>query len=124
MGTGNAFGEFFKKKRLDLGLTLRAFCRENSFDVGNTSKIERGLLSPPKTAAALGSYAEALGLKEGSEDWRTFFELAEISAGRIPERIMNDAELVAKLPLVFRTIEGKKLTEKQLQELAEVIRDA
>ena len=124
MAATNAFGAFFKRKRLELGLTLRAFCRENGFDVGNTSKTERGLLSPPKTTAALRSYAEALRLKEESEDWRAFFELAEISAGRIPERIMNDAALVAKLPLVFRTIEGKRLTAEQLQQLAEVIRDA
>ncbi len=42
----------------------------------------------------------------------------------IPNAIMNDKELVAKLPLVFRTIQGKKLTDRQLRNLAEVIRKA
>lgn len=123
MGTGNAFGEFFKKKRLELGLTLRAFCRANGFDVGNTSKIERGLLGPPKTRAALESYANGLSLREGMEDRNTFFELAAISAGRIPDKVMDDAELVSKLPLVFRTISGQRLTPEKLRELAEELRE-
>ena len=123
MAGTNAFGAFFKRKRLELGLTLRAFCRENGFDVGNTSKNERGLLDPPKTRTVLENYAAALGLKEGSEDWDTFFELAAISAGRIPDRVMNDSDLVSKLPLVFRTISGRKLTRQELQQLAEEIRD-
>lgn len=123
MAKSNAFGEFMKEKRLGLGLTLRAFCNQNGFDAGNTSKIERGLLDPPKTHVTLSSYARALELKEGSEEWNAFFELASISAGRIPDRIMNDAELVSKLPLVFRTITGRRLTEEQLRELAEEIRE-
>ena len=125
MATGtNAFGAFLKRKRLALNLTLRAFCRENGFDVGNTSKIERGIMDPPKTRIVLENYARALKLKEGSEDWEAFFELAAISAGRIPDRIMNDRELVSKLPLVFRTVSGKRLTKGKLQELVDLIRNA
>ena len=124
MAGPNAFGQFMKKKRLELGLTLRAFCRENSFDVGNTSKIERGLLPPRKTHEGLKPYAVALQLEEGTEEWNAFFELAEISAGRIPQQIMDNEELVSKLPLVFRTIQGQKLTDEQLRKLAEDIRDA
>lgn len=120
----NAFGAFFKKRRLELGLTLRAFCRENGLDIGNTSKVERGLLHPPKTRLVLENYAKALKLKQGSEDWEAFFELAAISAGRIPERIMDDPELLAKLPLVFRTVSGKGLSEEKLRELVDLIRNA
>jgi len=120
----NAFGEFFKEKRLALGLALREFCRENAFDWGNLSKIERGRMSPPKSLKALAEYAKALKIEEGSEDWRTFFDLAAISAGIIPDAIMSDEALVAKLPLVFRTIRGKKLTDGQLRDLAEAIRKA
>ena len=124
MAKMNAFGEFFKQTRLALGLSLREFCRENGLDWGNVSRLERGVSSPPKSRKALEAYAKALCIKEGSEEGRTFFDLAAISAGVIPEAVMNDEELVAKLPLVFRTIQGKKLTDKQLRDLAEVIRKA
>lgn len=120
----NAFGAFFKEKRLALGLALREFCRENSLDWGNVSRIERGVSAPPKSREALEVYAKALRLKPGSDDWTAFFDLAAISAGIIPNAIMNDEALVAKLPLVFRTIQGKKLTDQQLRDLAEVIRKA
>ena len=120
----SAFGDFFKGKRLALGLALREFCRENHLDWGNVSRIERGVSAPPKSREALEVYAKALRLKPGSDDWTAFFDLAAISAGMIPNAIMNDESLVAKLPLVFRTIQGKKLTDQQLRNLAEFIRKA
>jgi len=116
------FGEFFKKKRVERGLTLRSFCLKHGFDPGNISKIERGLLAPPNSREKLEEYASALGLKPGSTDWIEFFDRAAACKGEIPLEIMNDAELVDKLPLIFRTIRGKKVTDKQLDELAELIR--
>ncbi len=121
---GNAFGEFVKGKRLALGIALREFCRDNGLDWGNLSRVERGVSAPPKSQKALEAYAKALCLKPSSEDWTTFFDLAAISAGVIPEAVMKDEALVAKLPLVFRTLQGKKLTDKQLRDLAKVIREA
>jgi len=120
----NAFGEFAKEKRLSLGLSLREFCRKNSFDWGNFSRIERGVSAPPKSREVQERYARALQIKEGTEEWQTFLDLAAISAGNIPERIMSDEELVAKLPMVFRTISGKALTPQKLRELTEMIRKA
>jgi len=118
----NAFGTFFKEKRLALELSLREFCRENRLDWGNVSRIERGVSAPPKSRKALETYAKALGIKPGSDDWTAFFELAAISAGMIPDNIMSDEALVAKLPLVFRTIQGAPLTDEELRNLAETIR--
>ncbi len=120
----NVFGEFFKQKRLALGLTLREFCRKNRFDWGNVSRLERGVSAPPKNSDVLEGYARALQIRPDTDDWKAFYDLAAISAGVIPNAIMNDKELVAKLPLVFRTIQGKKLTDRQLRNLAEVIRKA
>lgn len=116
------FGEFFKKKRVEKGLTLRSFCLKNGFDPGNISKIERGLLVPPSSRDKLEIYAKALGLKPGSADWVEFFDRAAACKGEIPFEIMSDSQLVEKLPLIFRTIRGKRVTDKQLEELAELIR--
>jgi len=122
MTAAETFGEFAKERRLALGLSLREFCRQNGFDWGNHSRIERGVSSPPKGRDKLAPYAHALEIEEGTDDWDTFFDLAAIAAGNIPERIMNDQQLLDKLPLVFRTIGGEELTPKKLRELAETIR--
>ena len=118
------FGDFAKQKRLEAGLTLRGFCRKYGYDVGDMSKYERGVLSPPKSPAVLERYARDLGIAEGSDEWQTFFELAAISAGRIPEYIASDSDLMAKLPLVFRTISGRPLTRQKLRQLAKIIQEA
>lgn len=117
------FGEFFKKKRLDLRKTLRQFCIENSLDPGNISKIERGLLPPPTNIEKLEQYAKCLKIKKGSNDWYEFFDLAHASAGRIPSEILSDKNLLSKLPLVFRTLRGQKLTKEQLNKLAKRLRE-
>jgi transcriptional regulator with XRE-family HTH domain len=68
------FGAFFRAKRNALGLNLREFCRRNGLDPGNVSRLERGLVPPPKSREILESYAQALKL--GPDDWQTFEALA------------------------------------------------
>ena len=121
--SSNVFGQFFKKKRIELGMTLRQFCLENNLDPGNISKIERGILSPPTNADKLGQYARSLNIKEGSNDWHEFVDLAHASSGRIPQEILSNKNLVSKLPLVFRTLRGQKLTKDKLNKLAEKLKD-
>jgi transcriptional regulator with XRE-family HTH domain len=115
---GTLFGDYFRKKRLIAGKTLRQFCLNNGLDPGNISKIERGILPPPQSREKLSHYAKCLGIVEGSDEWLEFFDIARIDAGRIPEDLLSDKNIVAKLPLVFRTIKGQKLTGEQLEKFA------
>lgn len=122
MKTLPAFGAFFKAKRQALGLTLREFCLKHKFDPGNMSRMERGLLAPPQDREVLEKYAKALVLKSGSDDWYTFFDLAAAAKGRFPDELLENQEVVAKLPLVFKALRGKRLTERKLDELVRTIR--
>ena len=122
MKTSSVFGEFFKAKRQALGLTLRNFCLKYKHDPGNMSRLERGILPPPQDREALEKYAKDLGLKSGSDDWYTFFDLAAAAKGRLPDELLEDEQLVAKLPLVFRTLRGKRLTSKQLDDLVKKVK--
>jgi transcriptional regulator with XRE-family HTH domain len=119
-----AFGEYFRELRARMDLPLRQFCIANGYDAGNISKLERGLLVPPTSEAKLRGYASALKIKEGSEEWITFFDLAAVSRREIPGDIMADEQLVSRLPLVFRTLRGQKVEEKDLDTLVEKIRKA
>jgi transcriptional regulator with XRE-family HTH domain len=122
MAISKSFGEFFKAKRISNSLTLREFCRVNGFDPGNISKIERGLFQPPQSKDMLLKYATALGIKEGSEDWLNFCDLAITSAGRLPDDVVTNQELMTALPVLFRTVRNKKLDEDGLEKLIKSIK--
>jgi len=119
-----AFGELFYTLRIQTKQTLRQFCLKHGFDPGNISKLERGRLAPPKSVEKLEEYARALRLRPGSAEWGEFVDLGLACAGQIPKDVMGDEELVAKLPVLLRTVSGKKLTKKQLEHLIETIRRA
>jgi len=118
---GKRFGELLREKRLSCGLSLRAFCAEFGFDPGNLSKVERGLLPPP-TGEKLDEIAGALGLEAGSDDWYDFYDVASTDRGLIPVHLLDDDELVRKLPIVFRSLREGKLNADELDKLIEIVR--
>ena len=97
-------------------------CRINGFDPGNVSKIERGLFQPPQSKEMLLKYAVAVGIDEGTEEWLTFCDLAITSAGKIPDDIITDQELMNALPVLFRTVRNKKLEKEDLGKLIKSIK--
>ena len=116
------FGSYFEQLRQEQGLTLRMFCKKAACDPANISRMERGLIPPPKGREILEKYAEALNLVEGSDEWYRFFDLAAVDQGIVPGDIMADQDLVKVLPVFFRTLRGQKPTEEEMTKLAEKIR--
>ena len=121
METKKTFGAFFKEKRMILGSTLRRFCEKHSLDAGNLSRIERGISPAPKSEELLKKYAKLLHIKEGSDDWYLFFDLAAAETGRIPKELM-EKDIVARMPVLFRTLRGKKLSKDKLDKLIKLIK--
>ena len=118
------FGAFFKERRVATGMTLRAFCERHKLDPGNLSKIERGILPPPEADSKIEEYAVKLGLKPGSSVWYEFFDLAAAERGRFPKDLLSDDEVLGKLPVLFRTLRGAKVSDRHLDQLIERIRRA
>jgi len=116
------FGEYFKKKRIEKGFTLREFCRRFDLDPGNISKLERGMLPPPESKEKLEEYASALGLKNGTDEWYQLFDLAAACKGVIPRELMEDEELVKSLPIIFRIFRSKRVSKKTVEYLIERLR--
>jgi len=77
-------------------------------------------LSPPGEKSKLEEYAKALRIKQGSTKWYEFFDLARATKGIIPPKLMEE-EIVKRLPLIFRTIGGKKLSRERLEKLIKLI---
>ncbi len=116
------FASFFQALRKEHRITLRAFCEAAGADPGNISRLERRTIPPPQDREILSRYAKALNLKEGSDEWYLFFDLAAADRGIIPQDIMDDAELVKELPAFFRTLRGQKPTETEMRKVVEKIR--
>ena len=116
------FGDFFSAKRKELGKTLREFCRENGFDAGNISKLERGIFPPPQGQEKKKQYAKALGIIEGSDDWLDFCDLATIGAGKLPDYVIADKELFKAVPVLFRSIRKEGISSKKIAELIDAIK--
>lgn len=115
------FARFFKDRRIALGMTLREFCEERGLDPGNISKLERGLLPPPQSREKAEQYAEFLRLKRDTPEWTECLDLAAAGAGRIPEDL-QEAALLHRLPVLFRTLRGTKLKDDKLDELINRLR--
>ena len=116
------FATYFKDRRIQQRMTLRDFCIKAEADPANISRIERALVPPPQDHAILARYAAALGIKDGTDDWFTFCDLAAAGRGIIPKDIMDDKELAAHLPAIFRTIRGAKPATDDMLRLVEKIR--
>jgi transcriptional regulator with XRE-family HTH domain len=119
MSSKAIFGEFFKSKRIQLGLSLREFCKVHGLDPGNLSRLERGLSKPPEARDKLEAYATFLKIKRGTDDWYQFFDLAAACKGEIPEEFIKDKELLENLPLIFRTFRNKKISRELVREFVQ-----
>ena len=63
-------------------------------------------MQPPKPDS-VARLADALGLSHDPEETATLLDLAYAGRGQIPASILSDSQLVAKLPVLFRTLRGE-----------------
>ena len=55
---------------------------------------------------------------------KDFIDQADVARGSIPKDVLEDAELVEKLPMFFRTVRGAELGARELDDLIRKIREA
>jgi transcriptional regulator with XRE-family HTH domain len=116
------YGNWIKGRRLELDLTLREFCRLIDEDPSNWSKVERNIINPPQDSIKLKKIAEALNIQFDSEEYREMVDLAQVSAGKIPDSIKSDHEIMNSLPAFLRTIGNVKPTPEEIDKLVELIK--
>lgn len=115
------FGPKLKELRIRANVTLRNFCLKGGFDPGNYSRIERGLFAPPSDEK-VREYAAALGLQVGSDEFVDLLDRAAIDRGQLPADILNDEQVLAELPVLFRSLRGDPVNEDDLNKLVDLLR--
>lgn len=114
------FGQYVKSLREKRSLSLREFCRLANLDPSNWSKVERGLLSPPRSRKVLNDIASVLLIPKDTEEWQTIFDTAAI--GHIPVDLIGGEHVAERLPIFFRTARGAKLDPEALDELMKMFK--
>ncbi len=114
------FGPYVKDLREKSGLSLRRFCRLAGWDASNWSKVERGLLPPPKTIGQINDIAGVLALSRDSEAYHTLVDLAAIS--HLPDELLSDGTIARALPIFFRTVRSEKPDPADVRELSRLFR--
>jgi len=114
------FGSYITDLRTSRGITLREFCRRTNWDPSNWSKVERSVLSPPKSKTTIESILDAIGIEKGTEEYNTALDLGFLES--IPEDFYEERNVLRELPVLFRTVRGKKPTEEDLQKLIDFLR--
>lgn len=120
----SVFGEALRKRRKELRFGLREFALETEMDPGNLSKIERGRLGAPQSEEILERICRALRWDPGSDEAQNLKDLAAAETGRIPTEILDDQEVMVRMPLLLRTVHNKRLSPEQLDRLIEMIKEA
>lgn len=117
------FYELFKKRRMEIG-TVREFAEKSGLDLAYVSRLENGVILPPKDNGKLARLAKALGLKCGSEEWREFMDLAAVAKNELPEDLQDDERVAKVLPAFYRTLRSKELDEGELRKLLNLIKES
>ena len=115
------FGKFLKEMRSRKGLTLREFCRLANLDPSNWSKVERGILPPPKSSRVMSDIASVLLIEKESDEWNELFDLAAI--GHIPTQLLAGPEVSDRLTVFFRAARGENApTPKQFKTMMNALK--
>lgn len=116
------FAEFIKTRRLSRKMGLRVFAESIGQDAGNWCRVEGERLAAPSDIHVLERIAEVLALTDKEKEM--LFDLAaKASKEKVPADIKNQIEENDIIPILFRTIDKKKLTKEQLKNLVKRIRE-
>lgn len=111
------FSKFVKAHQLKRKFSLRKLAETSDLDSSQLSKILADLLPPYQDLEKLNRLAVALEIQENSEDYERLIDYAKLDAGKLPDYIIENEEVMNSLPAYFRTIDKKKPTKEQLDKI-------
>ena len=116
------FGAFIRDRRIALGLSAREIATASGIQPSNLSRMEHGTLAPAKDDSRLRDLAIALALIDSDEDFIQFSDLAAKATGSMPLDIKEIISQDEAVPLLLRSIAGRKLTKKKIAAIVSLVR--
>lgn len=117
------FGSYLRSLRLGAKIGLREFASLINMQASNYSNIEHGKDAPPKNPEKVNAIADNLALGEGSAERIKLLDLAAEYRDEVAEDVKRAIKANPGIPVLVRTIEGKRLTEGQLRKLTRYIEE-
>lgn len=121
MSERNAFSIYLSKLLIKYKITLRELSRRSGIDVGNLSKIERGIAYPPQKRATLEKLASSIPIDE--KEKTQLFDLAALVNGKLPQEVYSLRSNIA-IPLLLRAVNNKVLSQEETLRLAKLIEES
>ena len=115
------FGEFFRKRRKELELTVRKFAKEKGYDVGYISRLENGLIAPPADQGKIDALGEALELQTDSKEWAEYLDLVAIARNEVPKDLQTDEVALKILPAFYKSLRKENLSANEAKKLIDLI---
>ncbi len=116
------FGELIRTTRIKNRITARSAAQRIEMLPSNFSKLEHGVLLPPKEDVRLRELASAVGIAPSSEEETQFFDLAAKAQNSIALDIRDIISRNDAMPLLLRTIGNKRLTRPEIERLIDIVR--
>lgn len=116
-------GNYIREKRLALDLSLRKFATLMGMDASHWSKIERDVLPFPDDGNKAELLAKNLSIKINTTEWYNLLDLISISRRIIPGHVYKDEEILRALPIFFRTANGGRPTEAELDSIIKILKE-
>jgi transcriptional regulator with XRE-family HTH domain len=119
-----AFGDFVRNTRVRNNITGRDASSAAGILPSNLSKIEHGVLTPPRDPAKVKALAVAIGIQPDSEDAKRFFDLAAEATDSVPVDIKELLSSDTAMPLLLRTIGNRRLTAEEIRKIIELVQNS
>ena len=117
------FHELFKKKRLEIG-TVREFAKQSGLDLAFVSRLENGIVLPPKDSEKLAKLGTALGIIKDTDEWQEFMDLAAVAKNELPVDLQGDERIASVLPAFYRAFRKKEVGETEIKKLINMIKES
>ena len=116
------FGKYLSGLRKKKGYGLREFARRIDILPSNYHHIETGLKKPPQDSEKIARMILELGLANNKREVSKFYDLHAKAIDAVPLDIADVIKESDAIPMLLRTVDNRKLSEKEVKKLINHVR--
>ena len=122
MNACKQFGEFLRDLRTKKGYGLREFARKIDILPSNYHHVEAGINKPPQEQSRISRILLELGIADDDALRAKFYDLHGKAVKDVPLDVAEVIKESDAIPMLLRTIDNRKLTEREVRNLIKHVR--